>query len=197
MSTVTTTQPGAIAAGSPLRQLYVARTVFAVAWAGVFATTGSTLGTLAAALLVLYPAVDAIAALIDARSTTDDRSRVLAGVNLGLSTVAAVGLGIAASADVADVLRVWGAWAIVSGLVQLIGAARRRHLGGQRFLIASGGLSVLAGTSFALSAADATSMAGLAGYAVLGGIFFLVSALRLGRTGAPRAAEDAVTERGA
>jgi len=40
---------------------------------------------------------------------------------------------------------------------------------------------VLAGASFVLSAADADSLGSIAGYAVLGGVFFLVSALRLGR----------------
>jgi len=46
----------------------------------------------------------------------------------------------------------------------------------------SGALSTLAGTSFVVSASAADpSLTGLAGYAALGGLFFLVSALRLGR----------------
>ena len=50
-------------------------------------------------------------------------------------------------------------------------------------MIASGSISVLAGVAFVLMASTAgASLAGLAGYALLGGIFFLVSALRLGRT---------------
>jgi hypothetical protein len=49
-------------------------------------------------------------------------------------------------------------------------------------MILSGGISVVAGTSFILQAsADGASLTNLAGYALLGGIFFLVSALRLGR----------------
>jgi hypothetical protein len=41
---------------------------------------------------------------------------------------------------------------------------------------------VLAGTSFILqAAADGQTLGRVAGYAVLGGIFFLVSAIRLGR----------------
>jgi hypothetical protein len=49
-------------------------------------------------------------------------------------------------------------------------------------MILSGALSTLAGTSFILQAggADAT-LRNLAGYAAIGGVFFLVSALRLGR----------------
>lgn len=49
-------------------------------------------------------------------------------------------------------------------------------------MILSGGLSVPVGFSFAAqSLGSPTSVTSLAGYAVLGGIFFLVSALRLGR----------------
>lgn len=181
MSTTTPTTTVAPASAFFLRNLYLTRAGFAVIWAAVFATTGDSLGALVAVLLVVYPAVDAAAAVIDARSTRDDSTRSVTILNVVISVAAAVGLAIAASGTMTDVLRVWGAWAIVSGVVQLVGAVRRRALGGQRFLMASGGLSVLAGASFAASAADATSMTGLAGYAVLGGIFFLVSALRLGR----------------
>lgn len=182
MSTLTPAVSDSPATAYFLRNLYFARTGFALVWAAVFASTGSSLGALAAILLVVYPAVDAVAAIVDARSTRDRSTRAVTLTNVVISTVAAVGLGVAAAGDIADVLLAWGIWAIVSGLVQLVGAVRRRALGGQRFLMASGGLSVLAGSSFAASSADATSMTGLAGYAVLGGIFFLVSALRISRT---------------
>jgi uncharacterized membrane protein HdeD (DUF308 family) len=55
-------------------------------------------------------------------------------------------------------------------------------MGGQWPMILSGGLSVLAGSSFvAMASAPDPSLAALAGYATVGGIFFLVSALRLRR----------------
>ena len=188
MSASITTDTGPAATttteNSGLRRLYLTRTAFAVIWAGLFASTGSELGTLAAVLLVVYPAVDAIAAILDATSTEDRRTRTIAIVNAGISVVAAAGLAIASTEDMTAVLRVFGAWAVVSGLTQLAGAVSRRGTKGQRFLIASGTLSVFAGSSFAASAAGATSMTNLSGYAVLGGIFFLVSALRLGRTAA-------------
>ena len=66
--------------------------------------------------------------------------------------------------------------------MQLVVAVRRRALGGQLPLILSGGISVLAGVAFVVqSGAAGASLKGLAGYATLGGIFFLVSALRLRR----------------
>ena len=59
---------------------------------------------------------------------------------------------------------------------------RRKQLGGQWAMIASGGISVLAGVAFVLQAAGPDpSLRALAGYALLGGVFFGISALRLGR----------------
>lgn len=47
-------------------------------------------------------------------------------------------------------------------------------------LILSGAISVLAGASFIAGAgADDPTLTGAAGYAIPGGVFFLVSALRL------------------
>jgi hypothetical protein len=49
-------------------------------------------------------------------------------------------------------------------------------------MIASGTISTVAGISFFLQAsAPHASLSNMAGYALLGGIFFLVSALRLSR----------------
>ena len=49
-------------------------------------------------------------------------------------------------------------------------------------MILSGGISVPAGVSFITAASAATtSLANVAGYATVGGIFFLISALRLAR----------------
>lgn len=80
-------------------------------------------------------------------------------------------------------LRVWGAWAVVSGLIQLFVGVARWSMGGQWAMILSGGISVLAGGSFIRGASqDDPSLTALAGYATLGGIFFLVSAIRLSRS---------------
>jgi uncharacterized membrane protein HdeD (DUF308 family) len=159
-----------------LRRLYLARFGFAVVWAGLLLLVGTPFGLAAAVLVVLYPLVDAAAAVVDLRGS---RSRELVA-NAVVSLVVAVGLGFAATSGVPAVLRVWGAWAIVAGALQLVVALRRRGLGGQWPMILSGGLSVLVGVGFVLSAAapDAT-LTNIAGYAALGGVFFLVSALRM------------------
>ncbi|MCE3552771.1 hypothetical protein LWC33_15050 [Pseudonocardia sp. RS11V-5] len=180
MSTAVSPAPAGFAPA--LRRLYFVRFGFAVVWAALLVLTGQELGAAGAVLVVLYPLFDAVAAVVDARSSRAGSSAAGLYVNIAISLLAAVGLGIAAASGAPAVLRIWGAWAFVSGLIQLIVAISRRALGGQWPVILSGGLSVLVGVSFFLSAGQAApSLVGIAGYATLGGVFFLVSALRLGR----------------
>jgi len=168
-----------------LRRLYLVRFGFAIVWALLLVLTASTLsplGPLSAALLLLYPAVDLAAAVVDHRATHAARPAPALFVNMALSLLAAVGLGFAVTSGLPAVLVVWGAWAISAGIVQLVVAVSRRALGGQWPMILSGGISVLAGAGFIAQSRSATaSLTALAGYATLGGVFFLVSALRLQR----------------
>lgn len=173
----TTEHVGAVPA---LRRLYVIRFVFAAAWAVLLLVSGSDLTVGAKVLLFLYPAFDVVAAVVDGRSARGDGPVKGLYVNIAVSSLAAVGVAVASASGVADVLRVWGAWAVVSGLIQLLVGVARRPMGGQWAMIVSGGISVLAGGSFFRAASqDNPSLNNLAGYAVLGGIFFLASAFRL------------------
>ncbi|MER5794047.1 hypothetical protein [Streptomyces sp. NPDC001980] len=172
-----------IGAAPALRRLYVIRFVFAAAWAALLLLSGSELTAEAKLLLFLYPAFDVAAAVVDARSARAAGPVKGLYANMAASVLAAIGVAVASTSGVADVLRVWGAWAVVSGLVQLLVGVARRSMGGQWAMILSGGISVLAGATFIRSAAqDNPSLATLAGYATLGGIFFLVSAIRLSRS---------------
>jgi uncharacterized membrane protein HdeD (DUF308 family) len=182
-----TTATGAptTATAPALRTLYYARFGFAIIWAILLVVTASSLDSISSInaltviLLVLYPLVDAAAAAVDVRSSGASRPTALY-VNMALSLLAAVGLAIAVSAGTPGVLRVWGAWAVLSGLVQLFVGLTRRTLGGQWPMIISGAISTVAGASFILQASQSgAGLSTLAGYATLGGIFFLVSALRL------------------
>ncbi|GAA4879849.1 hypothetical protein [Actinomycetospora straminea] len=177
-----TTAPVAPGGAATLRRLHAARAAFALVWAVLLLLTASSAGVAAAVLLVLYPVVDAAAAVVDARHGRAGGPIGALVTNVAISLVAAVGLAVALSSGVPAVLRVWGAWAVVAGLVQLVLAVRRRRLGGRWAMVASGGLSVLAGVGFVLTA-PAASLVGVAGYALLGGVFFLVSALRLRAAG--------------
>lgn len=181
----TASTPAAASPAAALRKLYFLRFAFAAAWAALLLTTAGTLTTLAAVLLVAYPLFDVGCAVADLRSARPG-GRPVRGlyVNAALSTLTAAGLAVAATSGIPAVLRVWGAWAITAGLVQLAVGVARRGLGGQWAMIASGGISTLAGASFLAQAGGAdASLSALAGYAFLGGVFFLVSALRLGRAG--------------
>ncbi|ALG08302.1 hypothetical protein [Kibdelosporangium phytohabitans] len=176
---MTTTSAPATTA-SALRRLYLVRFGFALLWAVALVLTASSIGPVSATLLVIYPLFDVGSAVVDARSPGASRPDPGLYANIGISLVAAVGLVFAVTSAIPEVLRVWGAWAVLAGLVQLVVALRRRDLGGQWAMIASGAISTIAGTSFLLQAADPhASLTNLAGYALLGGIFFLVSALRL------------------
>ncbi|MEU7484256.1 hypothetical protein [Streptomyces sp. NPDC042319] len=177
-------------ASATLRKLYFLRFAFAAVWAGLLFATSSKLGPPTAALLVIYPLFDVAAAVVDVRSAKANGGPVRGlYVNIALSTLTGIGLALAATSGIPAVLRVWGVWAITAGLVQLIVGALRRRLGGQWAMIVSGAISTLAGASFfAQAGSDDASLSSLAGYAFLGGVFFLVSALRMTRAGKAAAA---------
>ncbi|MEU9558693.1 hypothetical protein [Streptomyces fumanus] len=178
---------GTAETASALRRLYFVRFVFAIAWALVMFTMAGEITPAGAVLLVLYPLFDVGAAVYDAKVSRSTGSPALLYVNVAVSLVTAIGLAVACTSGIPAVLRVWGAWAVVAGLVQLIVAVPRRKLGGQWPMILSGGISVLAGGSFIASAgADDPALTSAVGYAVPGGIFFLLSALRLKRAAQER-----------
>ncbi|CAM5560035.1 Membrane protein OS=Streptomyces fumanus OX=67302 GN=GCM10018772_71200 PE=4 SV=1 [Streptomyces fumanus] len=173
---------GTAETASALRRLYFVRFAFAIVWALVMFTMAEEITPAGAVLLVLYPLFDVGAAVYDAKVSRSTGSPAPLYVNVAVSLVTAIGLGVACASGIPAVLRVWGAWAVVAGLVQLIVAVPRRKLGGQWPMILSGGISVLAGGSFIASAgADDPALTSAVGYAVPGGIFFLLSALRLKR----------------
>ena len=165
-----------------LRRLYFVRFGFALVWAALLFTSASKLGPLSVTLLVLYPLFDVAAALVDVRSSRATKPALGLYVNIAISGLAGIGLAVASTSGIPAVLRVWGTWAVVSGLTQLVVGVSRRALGGQWAMIISGAISIVAGTSFVLQATQPNAaLVNLAGYAVLGGLFFLVSAVRLGR----------------
>ncbi|MCX5134161.1 MULTISPECIES: hypothetical protein [unclassified Streptomyces] len=168
-----------------LRRLYLLRFAFAAVWAGLLFTAADGLGLLSVALLVLYPLFDAACAVADLRSARAHTGAVRRlYVNLALSVLTGIGLAIATTSGIEAVLRVWGVWAITAGVTQVAVGLVRRRLGGQWAMIASGSISTLAGASFVAQAGkDGATLTNLAGYALLGGIFFLVSAVRLKAAG--------------
>jgi uncharacterized membrane protein HdeD (DUF308 family) len=157
-----------------LPEIYVVRAGVALAWAVALLVAGGDLGGATTALLIAYPAIDVVASLADARATR----LPVQWVNAGLSAAALVAIAVATGHDAAAVLRVFGAWALVSGAIQLaVALQRRRRVPGQWPMMLSGGISVLAGVGFAsMASADDPKLTNLAGYATLGAIFYLIAA---------------------
>lgn len=165
-----------------LTQYYFIRAAFSAAWVALAFSLGQRSPEVAAALLVVYPAWDALANYIDmSRSGGMAESRIQAiNVVIGILTTTAV--VVALSVDMGWILGVFGMWAILAGLLQLGTAARRwKQFGAQWAMILSGAQSALAGTFFIVQAHTATPpvIARVAGYAAVGAVYFLVSALWL------------------
>jgi uncharacterized membrane protein HdeD (DUF308 family) len=134
-------------------------------------------------LLILYPLIDLVASLLDARSQRGSARRPLLA-NAAVSAVAAIALGVAATGTVADVFAVFGAWAALTGAAQLVVALRRRaQLGNQWPLLLANGVSVIGGVAFILAAVagDNPNLSMLAIYAATGGTEFVIQAWLLAR----------------
>ncbi|PWC04690.1 hypothetical protein [Mycetocola zhujimingii] len=167
-----------------LRRVYFSRFGFALIWALLLAFVAPNAAPLLTVLVIIYPLVDAFSVLTELRAAgTTSRSRASEMINIVSSVLAAVALGWASFVSPGAVLAVWGVWAVLSGASQLVTGLIRRKLGGQVPLIFSGGLSVLVGLAFlAQGLGGSTMVTSIAGYAALGGVLFLISALRLTRS---------------
>ena len=188
------------AAGAPPsrgvpQRIAIVRALLALVWAAALViavgdhvpSTSSDVPIAAAALLASYPAIDVVASIAAALGA-DAAGRVLR-INAAISALAIVAIGATAfGADAGATLAAFGAWAAVSGAIQLGVAVHRRRAGGRELpMIVSGGLSTIAGISFlAASGMDDAHLASVGGYMGLGGLLYLLWAHR-SRT-APRAA---------
>jgi uncharacterized membrane protein HdeD (DUF308 family) len=165
-----------------LKQYYFIRATFSVAWVVAAFAAGASSTAAAAALLVLYPAWDAAANFVDAlRSGGFNQNRTQA-LNVVASLATTVAVLVALQMNMNWVLGVFGAWAILSGLLQLGTAVQRwKSYGAQWAMVLSGGQSALAGGFFILQASTPTvpSIATVTGYAAVGALYFLVSAIWL------------------
>lgn len=164
-----------------LRNFYFLRAVVAFAWVALAFLSASAPAFLVGTLLVLYPAWDAAANVIDARRSGGLRANPGQKFNALTSIIAAVCMAVAFTlqGNAGGVL-VFGVWALLAGVFQLAVGIRRRKLGGQAFMMISGAQSALAGVVFSVQAFGAApGIAKLAPYAAFGGFYFLLSALWL------------------
>jgi hypothetical protein len=165
-----------------LKLYYFARTAFSAAWVAAAFTVGQNSSAIAAILLVAYPAWDALANLVDASRSGGLGQNRAQTINVVVSVVTTLAVVLALGMSMNWVLGVFGLWAILSGLLQLGAAVGRwKSYGAQWAMILSGGQSALAGTFFIVQARMPMppTIANVAGYAAVGALYFLVSAVWL------------------
>lgn len=164
-----------------LRSYYFGRAIFSIAWIAAAILFSGQTGP-AAFLLVIYPAWDALANLVDARVNGGLKANPSQAWNVAVSTITALAVVVAISNSTYAVLAVFGVWATLSGLLQLYTAVRRwRHFGAQWVMVLSGGQSALAG-GFMVSRSLGTvapTILDIVPYVAFGAFYFLLSAIWL------------------
>ncbi|MBE1162881.1 DUF308 domain-containing protein [Dyella acidiphila] len=164
-----------------LRNFYFLRAGAAFVWAALAILAGPVSALIAGTLLVVYPAWDAAANVIDARRSGGLQANPGQKFNALTSMIVAICMALAfALRGNAGAVLVFGIWALLAGLFQLAVGVGRRKLGGQAFMMLSGAQSALAGIFFVKqSFGVAPGVAQLAPYAAFGCLYFLLSALWL------------------
>jgi len=167
-----------------LRRLYLTRTAFSVIWVILISVFAKTNSSIAEILFTIYPAWDVFATYLDIKANPLQVSKNPQYVNAVIGILTTIGVALALQKGVSAALIVFGVWAIVTGLVQLIlGLRRRKELGGQWPMIISGGQSMLAGSAFiAMANSPTMGISSLAGYSAFGAFYFLLAAIRLSKT---------------
>ena len=165
-----------------LKLYYFTRAAFSVVWVAAAFAVGQSSAVTAGLLLAAYPAWDAAANFLDASRSGGLHQNRTQALNVLVSLATTIAVILALQISMNWVLGVFGAWAILSGLLQLGTAIRRwRSFGAQWAMVLSGGQSALAGGFFIFQATmpQTPSIANVAGYAAVGAIYFLVSAIWL------------------
>jgi uncharacterized membrane protein HdeD (DUF308 family) len=167
-----------------LRTLYFTRAAFSIIWVLLVLFLAKTNATAATILFIIYPAWDALATFFDIKANAGATNKTPQYVNMGISIITTIVVIFVLQKGIPEALITFGAWAWLTGLIQLIlGLRRRKQMGGQWPMILSGGQSMLAGGSFIYMAHEPNQgITTLAGYAAFGAFYFLLSAFRLGKT---------------
>jgi len=181
MNSNPTVSPDNIQTAQSLRNLYFLRTAFSILWIILLSASLRSSSGIATLLFIIYPLWDVLATWLDIKANPPHAPKTPQYVNMVTGILTTIGAALALQYSIPAALIVFGIWAVVAGLIQLIlGLSRRRQLGGQWAMILSGGQSMLAGTAFILLAHSPTmGINSLIGYAAFGAFYFLVTAIRL------------------
>ena len=167
---------------SALGVYYFTRAGVSAVWVALAFTLGVANPAIGVVLLVVYPAWDALANILDARASGGLGTNLSQTANAVISIFAAIAMGISATSGLQAMIAIFGLWAVLAGLFQLITGVRRwRAYDAQWAMVLSGAQSALAGGFFFhLSTTQAElSISSVGGYAGFGAFYFLVSALWL------------------
>jgi uncharacterized membrane protein HdeD (DUF308 family) len=165
-----------------LKSYYALRGAVSLVWVAAALIVGPKAPVVAGVLLVIYPAWDALANVLDARQNGGLRRNPTQAFNTAVSVLTTIAVAIALVVSMNAVLGVFGVWAAMSGLLQLATAVRRwKHVGAQWLMIISGVQSAAAGAMFLVKAdaSEVPSVADIAPYAAFGAFYFLVSSVWL------------------
>jgi uncharacterized membrane protein HdeD (DUF308 family) len=174
-------QPDLSASGW-LKRYYFTRFAFSAIWVLIAISVAKSNPSLAAIMLVAYPAWDAIANFIDAQRSGGLRRNKSQLLNFIFSILTAIAVAVALRSSLNSVLVVFGVWAGFSGIFQLATAVGRwKSFGAQWAMILSGAQSALAGVFMIFMAygPDPVGIANIAPYAAFGAFYFAVSAIWL------------------
>jgi uncharacterized membrane protein HdeD (DUF308 family) len=165
-----------------LKRYYFTRFAFSAVWVLIAISVAKSNPSLAAIMLVAYPAWDAIANFVDAQRSGGLRRNKSQLLNFIFSILTAIAVAIALGSSLNSVLVVFGIWAGFSGIFQLATAVGRwRSFGAQWAMILSGAQSALAGVfmTFMAFGPDPVGIANIAPYSAFGAFYFAVSAIWL------------------
>ena len=111
-----------------LRNYYFTRAAVAAGWVGLAFTVARSMPQAAAPLLLAYPAWDALANWADARRNGGLIRNKSQALNLVVSALTALAVAVALTKSMNDVFYVFGVWAALAGLFQLVTGVRRWRL---------------------------------------------------------------------
>lgn len=171
-----------------LSRLYIGRAGLSLVWVTVLALLVGPSGWATSftpqvrTWLVLYPLGDAIATAFDLRATPQRSHKLIQQVNVITSLFAAAALLGASPRNSFNPVRVFGVWAVVAGVIQLLVAVRRNSASHAHWLMGiSRGGSVLAGITFLSDQGVGVSGASvLIQYSTGGALWYVLAAIWLG-----------------
>lgn len=176
------TLPSAHAQNHWLRSYYYLRAAVSIIWIALAVLLGKHHPVIGAMLLVIYPAWDALANYIDAKKSGGLAANPPQKFNFVVSIIVALAILWALSLSMNATIKVFGLWAIFSGVLQLSASLRRwKTSNGQWAMILSGAQSALAGIFMFKQASSnmVLDVTTVAPYAAFGVFYFLISAIIL------------------